>query len=146
MFDLKSWVRPSIEEAEEMRRAALVEEERSRQIEADRRGDDRVCLLAAVNASSQTNFFTGFSENISEGGVFIATLSPPVIGTELEVNISVDDDDPVNVRGQVSWIRTDDTGHPTGCGIRFVELNSRQEQALAALVDRANREPLFYEV
>ena len=45
----------------------------------------RIRLEARVTLRSQTNFFVGFSENISEGGIFISTQSPPDIGDEIDV-------------------------------------------------------------
>ena len=41
------------------------------------RSSQRIKLEAKVTLRSQTNFFVGFSENISEGGIFISTESPP---------------------------------------------------------------------
>jgi len=146
MFDLKSWTRPSNDEEQEMRRAHEEEAERLARIEDERRRGERVTLHAAVTATSETNFFAGFSENLSEGGVFIATLSPPPMGTTLEVAVAVGEDEAVMVKGEVSWIRTDEHGSPTGCGVRFGALDERQDRQLTSLLGRAGREPLFYEV
>lgn len=146
MFDLKSWTRPSEKEVQEILRANEIEAERIRLLEEERRRAERVTLHAAVTATSETNFFAGFSENLSEGGVFIASLSPPPVGTALDVAVAVGEDEAIMVKGEVSWIRTDDHGSPTGCGVRFTGLTERQSAYLHALLERAGREPLFFEV
>ncbi len=146
MFDLKSWTRPSEREVQEILRANAIEAERLRLLEEERRRAERVTLHAAVTATSETNFFAGFSENLSEGGVFIASLAPPPVGTELDVAVAVGEGEAILVKGEVSWIRTDERGSPTGCGVRFTELSDRQSSQLAALLERAGREPLFFEV
>ena len=51
---------------------------------AERRRHDRHPIEAVITATSQSNFWCGFSENLSEGGVFVATPNaPPSCCTEV---------------------------------------------------------------
>ena len=129
-----------------MERAQVRETEQTERVGAERRRQERVCLSASVGVRTETNFFAGFSENISEGGIFVATLSPPPVGTTLDVDVDVEGMDAVTVSGRVSWIRTDDNGGPTGCGIQFINLNANKTEALSDIVRQAGRTPLFYEI
>ena len=51
---------------------------------AESRQFTRVPFTVEVSVASEHNFFTGFTSNISEGGVFIATDLPPPLGTIVE--------------------------------------------------------------
>jgi uncharacterized protein (TIGR02266 family) len=146
MFDFKSWIRPSHREAAEMRAAENVEMARREAIAQDQRRQERVTLHAAVSVRSESNFFMGFSENISEGGVFVATLSPPPTGSRIDISVTVNDGDVMTVTGEVAWIRSDSAGHSTGCGVRFIDVTPKQTAALKQFVARASQEPLLYEV
>src|SRR5579871_6583373 len=57
--------------------------------EAGRRQSPRVRMQAAIDLSSDTNFFTGFSTNISEGGLFVATVTPVEIGTPVDLSFTL---------------------------------------------------------
>jgi len=129
-----------------MRAADQVERERQEAVAADKRRQKRVTLHAAVSVRSETNFFMGFSENISEGGVFVATLSPPPRGSRIDLAVTVNEGDVMMVTGEVAWIREDGQGHATGCGVRFLDVTPKQSAALRQLVTRADQEPLLYEV
>ena len=142
----KHFVRPNHDEAEEMRRAAEEERERVAKMEAERRRAPRVAMQASVGVHSETNFFTGFTENISEGGVFIASLCPPEMGTELDVDIAVGEGESRRFRGRVAWMRSDETGQPTGCGVQFTDVTPEQREVLDRMLQTAGRDPLFYDV
>ena len=103
-------------------------------------------MQASVGVHSETNFFTGFTENISEGGVFISSLCPPDMGTEIDVDIAVGEGESRRFRGRVAWIRSDDSGQPTGCGVQFMDVTPEQQDILDRMVDEAGQDPLFYDV
>jgi len=60
-------------------------------------------------------------ESVSGGGVFIRTSRPLPIGTELTMEIHLEDGatQPIRVRGQVVWERL--TGRTDGMGVKFLE-------------------------
>ncbi|PIE19580.1 MAG: hypothetical protein CSA65_01555 [Proteobacteria bacterium] len=113
---------------------------------ADRRATPRVVLKTAVTFSSESNFYTGFLDNISEGGLFIATYHPAQIGTKMKVEFSLPDDgEPVSVDAEVRWLRVpnpnDDT--PPGVGLRFLDLSDPDRHRIESFTKR--RDTIFYD-
>jgi uncharacterized protein (TIGR02266 family) len=88
----------------------------------------------------------GFTENLSEGGLFVATYFVRPLGSAVELSVRVPGSDtPIVLRGTVRWLReyspTSD-GHP-GMGIQFDALHAKDKALIAAFL--AKREPLFYD-
>lgn len=105
----------------------------------------RVQMQAAVDLSSDNNFFTGFSSNISDGGLFVATVNLQPIGTEIDVTFSLPSGEKIVAHGQVRWVRVVDDKHPDsfpGLGIQFTRLDAQAQAAIDDFV--ASREPMFY--
>ncbi len=46
----------------------------------DYRESARVELSVEIDVDTDSNFYTGFTENISTGGIFIATHTPAIVG------------------------------------------------------------------
>ena len=103
----------------------------------------RVVLNARVTAQSEDNFFSGLTENISEGGVFVSTFSPPGVGERIRLNLSVDNERDLSVEGVVRWHRYDDSGDVTGCGVQFAALGPEQIRRIRTLMVAIPREPLL---
>jgi uncharacterized protein (TIGR02266 family) len=145
---MSDWILPSEEEKTEMRDAVAADRAYSAAVEADRRRRARIGLQADVSGSSQTNFFAGLSEDISETGIFVATMSPPPIGETVHLKVMVHGNASrsVVVQGVVRWHRTNEDGSQTGCGIQFEELSEEATRAISALMRLAGREPLFWDV
>lgn len=110
----------------------------------DLRNSPRCLLEAEVSFESETNFFAGFSENIAEGGIFVATSGPPPVGATVRVSIRVHEQ-VVLATGDVRWHRTDDAGQATGCGVRFLALDERSRDLLQGMLARAGQAPLLVE-
>ena len=113
---------------------------------SDEQRHERIVLKAQVSVKSQTNFFVGFSENISEGGVFISTQSPPNVGEEIEVNIPTLDGGEEVVKGIVRWHRAMGDGTVSGCGVQFVDISDAASKAIEILIETLKKEPLFFEL
>lgn len=145
---MSEWILPSDQESREMRDAVAADRAYAAAVEADRRRRVRIGLHADVSGSSQTNFFAGFSEDLSETGVFVATMSPPPKGEAVHLKVTVHGDAhrSVVVKGIVRWHRTEEDGTQTGCGIQFEDLTGDAKRAIAALMRMAGREPLFWDV
>lgn len=99
-----------------------------------------------VDLSSEHNFYSGFVENMSVGGVFIATHKSRPVGTRLELSLSLPDEHPpLRVTGEVRWLRTySESSHaPPGLGVRFLHVDAEG----AVRVERflAQRQPLFHD-
>jgi uncharacterized protein (TIGR02266 family) len=110
----------------------------------DLRASQRFLLEALVTFESETNFFAGFSENIAEGGIFVATSEPPEVGARVRVRVCVNEQSVVAI-GDVRWHRTGDDGSATGCGVRFLALDDRSRDLLQGMVSRAGQAPLLVE-
>ena len=107
---------------------------------------DRAELHVEVSLESEHNFFVGFSENVSEGGLFIATHSLREMGSLVRLTFQLPDrDHPLTVEAVVRWSRvyseTSDT--PPGLGLQFVDLGSAEAAAIRSFVER--RAPLFWD-
>lgn len=116
---------------------------------AERRRSPRVRLETEVSFESETNFFTGFAEDISDGGLFVATYNLQPIGTEIEVSFTLPDGRLLNLSGKVRWVRDprdflDTSGEQQpGMGVQFEGMTEDDKAAIAEFI--AARSPLFYD-
>jgi len=111
------------------------------------RKSDRLKMEAKITLRSQTNFFVGFSENISEGGIFISTQSPPDVGDSLEVDIPlIDGSQTITIKGIVRWHRFMANGNPSGCGVQFLDMPAGADHLLQNMITLLQKEPLFIDL
>lgn len=111
-----------------------------------RRKSLRLTIETDVGFQTESNFYTGLTQDISEGGLFLATYELQPIGTKMAVSFSLPDGHFVSCVGVVRWIReynemTPDI-HP-GIGLQFTELQAEDKQAVEGFLHR--RPALFYE-
>lgn len=109
------------------------------------RQSPRVKMQAAIDLHSDNNFFVGFSSNISDGGIFVATVNLLPIGTQVELSFSLPSGDRISAHGVVRWFREVNDQHPDafpGLGIQFMALDGPAVEAISSFV--SSREPLFY--
>jgi uncharacterized protein (TIGR02266 family) len=105
----------------------------------------RVAMQTQVDLASDSNFFTGFSTNISEGGLFIATVNVLPAGTPVDVTFSLPAGARLTVKGEVRWTREVNDRTPEvfpGVGVRFTEVDPTVVGQIKAFVQE--REPLFF--
>lgn len=113
---------------------------------ADRREQARFGLKVYVGVESEHNFYTGFSRNISTGGLFIASHEPLCIGQEVELLFTMPSGDVVHTPGRVAWVRDfnpDNPGSFPGMGVRFVDLTPDDAEKIRYFLEE--REPLVYQ-
>lgn len=117
----------------------------TRRREPERRGTERARVLADVGFQSDSNFFTGFSSDVSDGGLFVATYDVLPVGTELMVSFVLPEGHQITVTGRVSWIRDAGPDGETrpGMGIAFDGLTTRDHAAIQRFMTK--RTPLFHE-
>jgi len=112
----------------------------------DRRQYQRATLKTAVHMGSESNFYSGFSNDISEGGIFVATHCLMELGRAKGIEFSLpDDNEPVRVQGVVRWVREylpGSDGTP-GMGFQFIDLRPEDRQRIESFVKM--RETLFYD-
>lgn len=103
--------------------------------EANRRRFKRIELNARVDFGTPHNFFAGESENISIGGVFIATNNLIREGRQVDLRLTLPQSGSFDIRGEVSWRRLVSSSEgPPGLGIRFLNPDPSLIQAIEAFV------------
>ncbi len=118
----------------------------SSRIPHELREGPRIDVEADVTFSSEENFYQGFSENISEGGLFLVTYVTRRCGEVITVRFSLPGiEHPIEVRAEVRWLRSPDweRGVNPGIGVRFIDLNDADRASIERFIKR--REPLFYD-
>ncbi|MCU1283552.1 MAG: hypothetical protein JWM53_7098, partial [bacterium] len=107
----------------------------------------RWSLLAAVDVESEDNLYAGLSYDVSAGGIFVATVDAPPIGTKVDVTVLLPDATRLELSGTVRWIRdyqNASSGLPAGVGLEWDELPM---DALRSLMRFAElRDPLLWEM
>jgi uncharacterized protein (TIGR02266 family) len=115
-------------------------------VDDERRSKPRRKINVEIGLQTETNFFVGFSGDISEGGIFVTTVTLLPVGTAVMLSFSFPGGIEVEAEGQVAWTREGaafDSDLLTGMGIRFTQLN---DAALAAIQEFVSiREPIFYD-
>ena len=101
-------------------------------------------LEANVGATTESNFFVGFSGEISEGGVFIATYVTMPIGTAVEVLVTLPGNYQFTVPGEVRFVRDPmDMDSEPGIGVRFDGLSGEHRELILRFIRK--RPPVFYD-
>jgi uncharacterized protein (TIGR02266 family) len=110
-----------------------------------RREHSRFCVDLDVTIGSDHNFYAGFAENLSAGGVFIATHNLKPVGSKIDLRINLPDGAQVRAAGDVRWIRifNEHSDTPPGLGVRFTDLDAASVSAVQTFLSR--REPLFFD-
>ena len=88
----------------------------------DRRQHLRATFKTAINLTSESNFYAGFTDDISEGGLFVATHNTLPRGTVVDIEFVLpDSEEPIRSQGEVRWIREyrPENDAPPGMGLSF---------------------------
>jgi uncharacterized protein (TIGR02266 family) len=118
----------------------------SRPPESVRREHERVTVDLEVSVGSEHNFYAGLAENLSAGGIFIATHQLHKVGAKIELSLRMpDSEEAFEVVGEVRWVRVynEHSDTPPGVGIRFNELSPGVTAAITRFLGQ--REPLFFD-
>ncbi len=96
----------------------------------DRRLHPRYALSLAITLSGENNFYAGLTEDISEGGVFIATHRLLPIGTPVVMSFSLPHARKIlEVHGVVRWLRGPDALRKPG--YMYADLDSGVSAGMA---------------
>jgi uncharacterized protein (TIGR02266 family) len=109
------------------------------------RDHTRVQLKTNINLGSDSNFFTGFSTDISEGGIFVATVETVPQGTKVDLDFTLPGGRPLKASGVVRWLREPNDHTPDlmpGMGVQFQDLQPEVASLISDFVRK--REPLFF--
>jgi len=111
-----------------------------------RRHHTRYGVELTVSLGSAHNFYQGLAENLSEGGLFIATHTPRPVGELLEFTVNLPDGgEAIRGTGQVRWVRDyhEESDAAPGMGLRFVAIAEPDLKRIRAFLE--HREPLFFD-
>ena len=117
------------------------------QYRTEAREQPRTEVYASVDLSSEHNFWSGLSMNMSEGGLFVATHHAVPAGTRLLLHMMLPfESEPIVTLVEVRWTRgysgQDDV--PPGLGLQFVDTDAASLAKIRRFVATV-REPLFYD-
>ncbi len=103
----------------------------------------RVFVEADIGLYSASNFYTGISQDLSTGGVFIATYQPQPAGTPMTLYFELPDGAAVRAEGVVRWTRDASGDAPPGMGVEFERLTPEDLAAIARFCSQ--RPPLYHD-
>jgi type IV pilus assembly protein PilZ len=113
--------------------------------EDDRRDDPRMPIELRVEYKKLNTFFADYTKNICKGGTFIRTQKPLDVGTIFLFQLAVPTlDKPIEIRGEVKWVKRDGEpsppgvaeDHEAGMGIRFIYDKPDERRAVETTVER----------
>jgi len=103
---------------------------------SDRRKSPRTQAVIPVDYSAVDVFFSEFTTNINEGGMFVGTDQPHAVDTLVTLRFRLPGGEvPCEVTGRVVWVReqADEEG-PRGMGIEFEALDDGTRSRINELV------------
>jgi uncharacterized protein (TIGR02266 family) len=111
-----------------------------------RRQKPRVKSELELEFKDETHFYAGITQDISQGGVFIATYNVFPVGSRLELGFRLPGGAEVRARGVVRWVRgeAEPEEERPGMGVAFTELSEAALTAIAAYCQK--RAPLYIEL
>ena len=104
-------------------------------MEGGQRRHERVALKIPVDYSSVDAFFTEFTSNINEGGMFVEMDDPPELGTQVQLQFRLPGQtEPVQVEGRIAWTSDGKDDSPGGVGIEFQNLSADVRETINSIV------------
>ena len=112
------------------------------------RASERFDLEVKVDLESEHNFYTGLTQNISAGGVFIATHAIRRIGDRITLKFTLPGSEKtIDVETEVRWIRENSALQRVegaqGMGVRFINLTPEASAAINSFIQA--RDSLYYD-
>ncbi|HID98014.1 MAG TPA: TIGR02266 family protein [Thermodesulfobacteriaceae bacterium] len=112
------------------------------QVSADsgKRAARRAPAVIQVDYRTVDRFFTDFAENLSTGGLFIATPRPLEPGTTLILEFLLPEcHHPIRVKAEVMWNTSKlrrMKGQRRGMGLKFANLSQRDRKKIDVIVSK----------
>lgn len=116
---------------------------------ATRKGNftvERRQLEVNIGATTESNFFVGFSGDVKEGGVFFATYECLAKGSAVRLLVTLPGNFEFQTDGHVQYVRDVDdfeVASSPGMGIRFEALEDEQRELVLRFIRK--RAPLFFD-
>ena len=112
--------------------------------EDHRRQGERAFLEVDIGLLSDSYFYAGLSQDVSRGGLFVATYQPKPPGTRMSLYFVLPDGHTVSANGIVRWTRAASDDLPPGMGIAFERLEERDLRAITRYCQK--RAPLYHDI
>lgn len=101
-------------------------------------------LEANVGATTESNFYVGFSGDIGDGGVFVATYATLGLGAAVDVLVTLPGGFESSIPGRVRFVRDPmDMESEPGIGVHFDRLTAEQRELILRFIRK--RPPMFYD-
>jgi uncharacterized protein (TIGR02266 family) len=110
------------------------------------RGGPRTPVEANIGATTESNFYVGFSGEVSEGGVFLSTYEVLQQGTHVQMLVTLPGGFQFSAAGVVRFVRDPmdfSADSEPGMGIQFEGLDAKARQLVMRFI--AKRPPIFYD-
>jgi uncharacterized protein (TIGR02266 family) len=103
-------------------------------------------VLQQLTLDSETQFYTGFSTSLDEGGIFLATFDVKPIDSRVLFTFELPGGRQITAKGRVTWVREYDPRTPDqspGMGLKFLTLRDDDRKAVEHFLQR--RVPMFFD-
>jgi uncharacterized protein (TIGR02266 family) len=110
-----------------------------------RRKHLRVILRSRVYVTYNGTPHELYTENVSEGGIFIKTKEPFQVGSEVALSLPMEAGSHIRMRGIVRSVKLPSeniAGHPAGMGIEFKEVRDEELKILRDFVAQASTQDI----
>jgi uncharacterized protein (TIGR02266 family) len=97
----------------------------------------RFSMPVAVKAEGWGEFAICYTSDVSRGGLFVRTATPPPVGAQLRVRVGLPDGRVIELDAEVAHVVAPERvppGRRAGAGVRFVRRTAEERSALAAMV------------
>jgi uncharacterized protein (TIGR02266 family) len=95
-----------------------------------KRNQDRKAFEGSVTMIADGERIRSTSGDLSEGGAFVMTSTPPVVGERVRMIIRLDERLSMQVDATVRWHNFDEDLEPIGCGVQFLDMDETRILAL----------------
>jgi type IV pilus assembly protein PilZ len=103
----------------------------------DLRTSERSPIELKVEYQRMNTFFSDYTRNISKGGTFIGTEHALEVGTRFTFKLVVPAlTEPLELTGEVRWVRPRSESGDAGMGIQFIFANDSERAVIDQLVER----------
>ena len=113
----------------------------------DKRVTPRYQVKVEVGLQTENNFYTGLTQDLSGGGVFVATHQIRDVGEHIKVLLTLPGQkEAFEILTEVRWVRSTSFSRNVedpGMGLRFLQMSPQAKKAVTDFLSR--RESLFFD-
>ena len=113
----------------------------------ERRSSPRYQVKVDVGMQTESNFYTGLTQDLSGGGIFVATNQIRQVGERITVRLNLPGQaETFEILTEVRWIRGTALSYgidDPGMGLRFLQMSPEAKRAVHDFLTQ--RESLFFD-